>query len=169
MLKVASSRRSPYVCRPRSQERAGYLALYRDNQWVPTGFDIVGGEIVAVVDHLTFFGVLQHVCAIGAQLLFDTHCLGMLIDAASAALDAYDSILEPDHCNSPDHNILVSNGHANGMIHGCTMLPSSAPEEREDPRLIVQNLRKFVLDIHVTSGSAKRSYHPTPYHHAVVV
>ena len=131
------------------------LALYRDNQWVPTGFDIVGGEIVAVVDHLTLVTFLQHACAIGAQLVFDTHCLGMLIDGASAALDAYDSILQPDHCNSPDPNIIVSNGHANGMIHGCTLLPSSAPEEREDPRLIVQNLRKFVLDIHVTSGSAE--------------
>ena len=138
------------------------LALYRDNQWVPTGFDIVGGEIVAVVDHLTFFSFLQHVCAIGAQLVFDTHCLGMLTDAASAALDAYDSILEPDHCGTPDHNILVSNGHANGMIHGCTLLPSSAPEEREDSRLIVQNIRKFVLDIHVTSGSAKAIISPYP-------
>ena len=142
---------------PLPPQESWVLASYRDDQWVPVGFEIVGGQVVAVVDHLTLQVFLQHACAIAALLIFDTHCLGMLIDGAAELLDSYESIFETDECENRDYSVFVGNNTSYGLIHGCAiestvLVGDDIPDKRT--LLVVQNLRKFVLDMHVTDGSA---------------
>ena len=125
------------------------LRHYEDGEWVPVPFELIGEQVVATVDSLSWWLIVEHICNLTAAGLFDTSCIGLIVDSFDAALDALWEVYEPELCPNPDQTISVKNSSSGGLIHGCTTVQSKGTH------LFIDNLRRFFLDVYPTQGSSE--------------
>ena len=125
------------------------LRHYEDGEWVPVPFELIGEQVVATVDSLSGWLFVEYICNLTAAGLFDTSCIGLIVDSFDEALDALWEVVEPELCPNPDQTISVKNSSGGGLIHGCTTVQS------EGTHLLIDNLRRFFLDLYPTQGSSE--------------
>ena len=123
------------------------LLHYKDGEWVPTGFDLVGREIVASLDSLSWVGLGKLLCT---AVTLNPECEIYVLEAYDDLSDLVDRIIDPDDdlCLPPDYDIVANNGQGNSVVHGCGQLGP------ESSLLIVRNLREFFLDIYPSDPTA---------------
>ena len=138
--------RAPVTVRIPAPATDNWMLLhYTGGEWVPTPFELVGDEIVATVDSLSILGIFKSVC----DFLFSDSCRNAAFSLYNTVRDGLDDILDPspDACANPDDRVRVENDSANDLLHGCATVRGS------DSGLVVQNVRRFYLDVYPGAAS----------------
>ena len=128
------------------------LIHYRDGSWGATDFELVDGQVVAVVDSLSWWETILSPFAAAAR---------WALDRVPVVFDWLNSIEDLPLCDNPDMRIRVSNVAGDELVGGCV---ERVDATRTD--LIVKNRRAFFLDVYSPSpsmtGAARATLLPLP-------
>ena len=134
-------------------DQSWVLARFKDGAWLPAGFELLGDQVVAVVDSVSQTALLKVICVAGTFPSIDAACESFLLDGFVEGINALWTTFDPEPCPNPDSSIEVIHAGGAELVHGCTTV------QGDETQLVVGNARNFFVDIYPSTGSVEKIGH----------
>ena len=139
------------------------LLHYRDGEWHPNRFDLIGGQVVAVVDELSL-RIIGDVWNAVTDLIPD-EWREWISDRKDAFLNGIRGISGEPECLRPHPDISTDNSAGNTLVAGCA-------DARQDAALTVKNRRRVFAEVYAPDNRATTNtiaWAPTFRDNAIVI